>query len=66
MASKKTEAQLLKDQEAAKAFAEDLKAVEAKHGMRVIPMLEYSHQGVFATLGHQRVDKVELNADKKV
>lgn len=54
-----------KDITDAKAFAEDMKALEKKHGMRIVPMIEYTSQGIFATLGRQRVDEVELKADKK-
>lgn len=54
-----------KDRADAIAFADDLKAVEKKHGMRIIPLIEYTSQGLYPTLGRQRVDEVELKADKK-
>ena len=68
--TKKTVGQVNKEAEAkdlleAQAFAEAIKAVEAEHGMRIVPMLEYSSQGMYPTLGRQRVDNVELKADKK-
>ena len=68
--TKKTVGQVNKEAEAkdlleAQAFAEAIKAVEAEHGMRIVPMLEYSSQGMYPTLGRQRVDKVELKADPK-
>jgi len=55
-----------KEQAEVEAFADEMKAVEAKHGMRIVPMLQYTNQGVYPTLGHQRVDKVEIKADEKV
>lgn len=65
--AKKTVGQVNKKEQAeVEAFADEMKALEAKHGMRIVPMLQYTNQGVFATLGHQRVDKVELKADEKV
>lgn len=54
-----------KERELAQAFVDDIKAVEEKHGMRIIPMIEYASNGLFPTLGRQKVDKVELKADKK-
>ena len=64
--AKKKVSQVNKEEEAkAIAFMEDLKAVEEKHGMRVVPMLQYTNQGIYPTLGRQVVDKVELKADPK-
>lgn len=54
-----------KDHKEAVAFAEAIKAVEAEHGMRIVPMIEYTNQGLYPTLARQRVDKVEIKADKK-
>lgn len=65
--AKKTVGQVnKKEKELAIAFANDIKAVEEKHGMRIVPMIEYTNQGLYPTLGRQKVDKVELEADKKV
>lgn len=69
MASKNTELKL--EQEAKKkaevqAFIDDLKEVENKHSMRIVALMDYTSQGLMATLGHQRFDKVELKADEKM
>jgi len=65
MAKQKVTTVNKKEQAEVQAFADEMKALEAKHGMRIVPMLEYTNQGIFATLGHQRVDTVEIEADKK-
>lgn len=62
VANKKVDEQDLAE---AKAFMEAIKAVEEEHSMRIVPMIDYSSQGIFATLGRQRVDKIVLEADKK-
>ena len=62
MASKNTE--LRQEQEASKkhTFAEAIQAVEKEHKMKLIPMIEYTSQGLYPSLGVQEikeaVDKV--------
>jgi len=62
MASKNTE--LRQEQEAKRkhAFAEAIQAVEKEHKMKLIPMIEYTSQGLYPSLGVQEiketVDKV--------
>jgi len=62
MASKNTE--LRQEQEAKKkhAFAEAIQAVEKEHKLKLIPMIEYTSQGLYPSLGVQEiketVDKV--------
>ena len=64
---KKTVGQINKKAQAeVMAFVEDVKEVEKKHGIRIVALMEYTSQGLMATLGHQRFDAVELKADEKV
>lgn len=68
--AKKTVGQVNKKEEEkdiaeAQAFADAIKAVEEEHGMRIVPMIQYTNQGLYPTLARQRVDKVELKADEK-
>ena len=65
MASKNTELKQEQDKKKAQAFADAIKAVEAEHGMRIVPMIEYTNQGLYPTLARQIIDKVEIKADKK-
>jgi hypothetical protein len=68
---KKTQTQVNKEAdktlEAARlAFTVDMKALEAKHGMKIIPMLEYHAQGLYPTLGLQETPKEEKKGKKGV
>lgn len=65
--AKKTQGQVDKKARAEViAFVEDVKEVEKKHGIRIVALMEYTSQGLMATLGHQRFDVVELRADEEV
>lgn len=64
--AKKTVGQVNKKaEEEVKAFVEEVKAVERKHGIRIVALMDYTSAGLMATLGHQRFDVVEIEADKK-
>lgn len=59
---KKTQTQVKKDaekkqEEARLAFTVDMKQLEKKHGMKIIPMIEYHAQGLYPTLGLQDLPK---------
>jgi len=62
MASKNTELKQEKELEKKKAFAEAIQAVEKEHKLKLIPMIEYTSQGLYPSLGVQEikeaVDKV--------
>ena len=65
MASKKEELQQEKDKKAQEAFVAEINAVEMKHRLKFIAMLEYHSQGLVPVLGLQKVDKVNLDLKTK-
>jgi len=61
--AKKTQGQIeKKETERKHAFAEAIQAVEKEHKLKLIPMIEYTSQGLYPSLGvqeiKQAVDKV--------
>lgn len=67
MAKQKVSEVNKKEEEALQAFIDAIKAVEMEHGYQVIPMLQYTDQGLYPTVGTRKikVEKVVLEADKK-
>ena len=67
---KKISKQLTKEQdekrnrkdEKRKAFWEDIKEVQIKHGMRIVALLDYSHLGVIPVLGDVENKKEEKSS----
>ena len=59
MASKNTEIKQEKEIKAREAFQADLLAVEKKHGLKLIPMINYSNQGLYPSLGVQEIKPEE-------
>jgi len=56
---KKTQGQVKKKEvERKQAFAEAIQAVEKEHKMKLIPMIEYSSQGLYPSLGVQEIKEV--------
>ena len=56
MASKNTELRREQAEKKKKAFAEAIQAVEKEHKMKLIPMIEYTAQGLYPSLGVQEVE----------
>ena len=57
MASKNTELKQEKELEKKKAFAEAIQAVEKEHRLKLIPMIEYTSQGLYPSLGVQEIQE---------
>jgi len=59
--AKKTQGQIEKKEvERKHAFAEAIQAVEKEHKLKLIPMIEYTSQGLYPSLGVQEI-KEEVN-----
>lgn len=56
---KKTQGQVEKKEvERKQAFAAAIQAVEKEHKLKLIPMIEYSNQGLYPSLGVQEIKEV--------
>jgi len=58
MASKNTELRQEQEAKKKKALAEAIQAVEKEHKLQLIPMIEYSSQGLYPSLGVQEIKAV--------
>ena len=61
--AKKTVGKVNKEQdEKLQAFIDAIKAVETEHGYQVVPMIQYTDQGLYPTVGTRKTPDAKTEA----